>query len=296
VEQLVRAFLSSLETQQTYAQNTLLGYSSDLSHLIAYLEEKLKRAPVLDDFRLDMISGFVEAERKAGRRRNTLLRRRATLRQFAEFLTENGHIEEDTNHQLSEHIDSIIAEVSPSQRERCLSPEHINRLMEIFASDQRPQARRDQVLIAILLETGLSVSQLVNLDLDDLDLEEGKLRLPVKHGKYLWVSIGSAREVLKRYLREGRPDLNCAPNEPALFISQMGKRLSRQGIWQILRHWGQRAGIPDTLSPRRIRHTAALRLANAGHSIGFIQVLLGHRNPLSTQALLRRLDTSCGKV
>ncbi|HUV26235.1 MAG TPA: tyrosine-type recombinase/integrase, partial [Anaerolineales bacterium] len=82
------------------------------------------------------------------------------------------------------------------------------------------------------------------------------------------------------------------PGEPALFISQMDGRLSRQGVWQILKYWGQQVNPPLSLSPRIVRHSAALRMKMAGLSNADIQMRLGHRNPLSTQALMRRLETN----
>ncbi|MBE9475422.1 MAG: tyrosine-type recombinase/integrase, partial [Chloroflexi bacterium] len=105
--------------------------------------------------------------------------------------------------------------------------------------------------------------------------------------------LGEAKRSIEEYLQEGRPDLLHHPGEPALFISQMDGRLSRQGVWQILNHWGQLVNPPISLSPRVVRHTAALRMRKAGLSNAEIQIRLGHRNPLSTRALIRRLVAAC---
>jgi site-specific recombinase XerD len=94
-------------------------------------------------------------------------------------------------------------------------------------------------------------------------------------------------------LEEARPELNTHTEEQAFFISQMDGRMSRQGIWQILRHWGWRHEPPILLSPRLVRHTAALRMARADRPLQEIQSLMGHSNPLSTQALIRRLEAAC---
>ena len=143
--------------------------------------------------------------------------------------------------------------------------------------------------MSLLLETGLSVADLVELDLSDLDLRAGRLHIVRVHGTDKWLPLGKSTDIVARYIREGRPELNPQPNEPALFVSQMGSRMSRQGIWQILNHWGKLADPPINISPRKVRHTAALRMSQAGRSLEEIQTLLGHSNPLSTQALLRRL-------
>lgn len=295
MEPQVRAFLSSLEAQKRYSKSTRLGYASDLRHFLDYLEGTLGHPPTLEDFNDTRVANFIAAEREIGRKRNTLYRRRATLRRFSIFLQRQGFIKVDFLNQNAQHIEEIISTVPPSTRDRCLTENQIDRLMGVLNSDQRPQARRDHALIAILLETGLAVTNLVDLNLSDLDLQTGQLHLKFDDRKSLWITLRSAGDILKRYLNEGRPDLNCSPGEPALFISQLGKRLSRQGVWQIFRHWGQLANLSETLSPRRIRHTAALRLAQDGRPINEIQTLLGHNNVLSTHALLRRLKRSCSE-
>jgi integrase/recombinase XerD len=295
VEPQVRAFLSSLEAQNRYSKNTCLGYASDLRYFLDYLEHTLGRSPSVEDFNDTQVANFIASEHRIGRQRNTLYRRRATLRQFSNFLQRQGVIEVNFLNQNAQRIEEIISGAPPSARDRCLTEDQIERLMEALNSDNRPQAGRDHALIAILLETGLTVTNLVELNLSDLDLTTEHVHLRLDDHKSLWIPLRSAGAILNRYLNEGRPDLNCPPGEPALFISQLGKRLSRQGVWQIFRHWGQRANFSETLSPRRIRHTAALHLARDGRPINEIQTLLGHNNILSTHALLRRLKRSCSE-
>ena len=145
----------------------------------------------------------------------------------------------------------------------------------------------------LLLETGLSVGDLTDLDLTDLDLRAGRFHVNLVGKGDLWLSMGEAKNAVEDYLHEGRSDMLHKPGEPALFISQMDGRLSRQGVWQILNHWGQMTNPPITLSPRVLRHTAALRMSMSGLSNAEIQIRLGHRNPLSTQALIRRLEAAC---
>jgi integrase/recombinase XerD len=144
----------------------------------------------------------------------------------------------------------------------------------------------------LLLETGISVGTLVALNLDDLVFEGSQLRLRLGGEKEILLSQGKASELIQRYLKEGRPELNHAPEEEALFISQTGERMSRQGVWQVLRRWGRVIDLPVTLSPRLARHTAVIQLVESGRSLAEIQAMLGHSNPLSTQALLRRLGVS----
>jgi integrase/recombinase XerD len=214
----------------------------------------------------------------------------ATLRQFVRHLIQQGVLSEDVLAKDPHLINRVIAQVPQNNSPKLLSESQISRLERTFESSKSHRARRDQAILTLLLETGLSVGDLVNLDLSDLDLRAGRLHIIRTQSNDKWLPLGKATKIVDLYLREGRPELNPQQNEPALFVSQLGGRMSRQGIWQILNHWGKLMDPPIKLSPRKVRHTAALRMAHAGRSLDEIQTLLGHSNPLSTQALLRRLD------
>ena len=166
------------------------------------------------------------------------------------------------------------------------------RLQKILAASPRRRARRDLAIMNLLLETGISVSDLVDLNVSDLDLRVARIHIFSSTEDDKWLPLGKALSAIELYLDTGRPELNPKPNEAALFVSQMGERMSRQGIWQILNYWGTKTTPSIKLSPRILRHTAALKMVKAGFPIKEIQILLGHRNPLSTQALLRRLESN----
>jgi integrase/recombinase XerD len=290
----VQAFLASLESQEGYSASTRLAYDNDLRCFIRYLEETWGREPALADFSPEQIANFLNAERVAGRRPSTLLRRRASVRRFASFLRQQqpGWAEWfDVNAHL---IEEAISGTPPLQQPQYLTVEQVSCLQAVLESAYGPRARRDQAILALLLETGLTVGMLIALNLADLDSRTGSLHLCPEQGREITVPLREAAGALQRYLKEGRPELNYHPHEAALFISQAGGRMSRQGVWQVLRQWGRRAGIPVTLSPRLARHTAAYSLARSGRPLLEIQTLLGHSNPLSTQALLRRMGSETG--
>lgn len=291
MEEQVRAFLASLETQLAYSPSTRLAYDNDLRCFVEYLQGSLGHPPLLSDFNARQVAAFLETERQAGRRPSTLLRRRASLRRFARFLRQSNAEWVDTLGTEGHLIDAAIASDGDAQKPRYLTDEQISALWAVLEASPRPRARRDQAILALLLESGLTVGTLIALNVQDVDLHTGRLRLCLETGVEFWLRLDRAEELLARYLREGRPELNYRPDEPALFISQTGGRMSRQGVWQVLRQWGNRANLPLTLSPRLARHTAAVQLAQSKRPLTEIQALLGHSNPLSTQALLRRLLT-----
>ena len=292
MEAHLSAYLASLEAQSRYSESTRLAYSSDLRIFFDYLRKKLKRSPKLEDLTVHHVADFLDAERQAGRRQSTLIRRWASLRRFVEYLSQRHIISGGALEANNHLIDRVISKVSPAPPSSYLADIQIKGIQDVIEASPRLRARRDQAILALLVETGLSVGTLVDLDLSDLDLDAKKIHITTEAKQDLWLPLDNATEHLKQYLSEGRPDLNPKPDESALFVSQMGSRMSRQGIWQILQHWGRRVQPPVNLSPRLLRHTAALRLARSGRTLAEIQALLGHSNPLSTQALLRRLKST----
>jgi integrase/recombinase XerD len=171
-----------------------------------------------------------------------------------------------------------------------LSFDEIEATITAIQSVQKPTALRDSAILVLLLHTGLTANRLTDLDVNDVNLRTRKLRLHNRMDKPYYFLMDFPIHYLEAYLIEGRPNLNPYPGESALFISQMGLRLTRQGVWQILKHWGQMSRISHPLTGRAIHNTAALKLAEAGNSLEQIQILLGHSNPKSTLALLHRLN------
>jgi integrase/recombinase XerD len=295
MEGQVRAFLSSLKLQSTYSSNTCMAYDNDLHRFVDHLQKTLKRPPDLADFTPRQVADFLQMERLAGRRPSTLLRRQACLRRFARFLGQQ-YPDRTIRFEMSLDLyDGEEAQVAPLPIMQPLSQVQVNALFTTLEASQSPRARRDQAILALLLESGISVATLTAFNLEHIHPTGQKLLLPANTGSDTWISLGKAAGAIQQYLKEGRLGLNYLPDEPALFISQTGRRMSRQGVWQVLRQWGYKAGLAVTLSPRLIRHTAAARLAEAGRPLKEIQALLGHMTPLSTQALLRRLSADQGE-
>jgi integrase/recombinase XerD len=283
----ISAFLASLESRSSYSPSTRLAYGTDLSLFLNYLRDTLQRSPTLTDFDIHQVSAFLEAERLEGLRLSTLLRRRASLQSFERYLQEEGYLHEKILKPDQHLIDKSTFHVQVQTQ--CLTLPEVNNLKTVMSESKKPLSIRDYAILVLLLETGLSVSKLVSLNLTDLDLRSGCFHLALEPSQDHWLPLGFSREPLADYIDMSRPELNPAPGEPALFISQNGIRMSRQSIWQILRNLGETAGLGVKLSPRLIRHTAALNLARAGRPISEIQLLLGHSNPMSTSALLHRL-------
>jgi integrase/recombinase XerD len=170
-----------------------------------------------------------------------------------------------------------------------LSKNEVSSLLNAINQTDTPRAKRDLAIINLLLETGISIGVLVDLDLSDLNLRSGKVQVKMGAGLHTSLAIPETVELMQSYLKVGRPELTQSSAETALFVSQMGGRISRQGVWQLLRNWGKQAKLKQILSPRVVRHTAACNMLASGKRIEEIQRYLGHRNLISTRSLVRRL-------
>jgi integrase/recombinase XerD len=293
MEELIAQFIDYLANNGEYSQNTFKAYESDLKRFTVYLQKKLGRDVVAADLTGRNIEAFLEHENKQGRKTSTLLRRRASLRRFALYLKEQGMIPE-----LPEAGTDFLEGVEkdkPSSVHESLTEAEIERIRGAMAGNTHPRALRDLAIFTLLLETGISISKLVELNLSDLDLRARRIRFGAEGNADEWVPINGVTDVLEQYVFEGRPDLSHPAGQKALFVSQMGGRMSRQGIWQVLRNWGNQVNISRELSPRLIRRTAAARMIGNKLTLKEIQRSLGHRNVLSTRALVRRMRNTNGK-
>ena len=295
METEVNAFLSNLESDPAYSESTQLAYANDLRVFLLYLQAIEDHTPGLNDLNTEQVAEFLETERQRGRRRNTLVRRLATLKYFQDYLVREGKLATNRFSGGDGKIQGVIAESPKNRSPKCLDEEQVQEVLAIMESSTRPRALRDRAIFMLLLETGLSVASLTALDMTDLDLNARRLHVHLDWEGDIWLGLGEAQDAVEDYILEGRPNLLHQPGEPALFISQMDGRLSRQGVWQILKYWGGQAKPPIPLSPRLVRHSAARRMKLAGLSDAGIQMRLGHRNLLSTQALIRRLEANCSE-
>ncbi|MDH5606754.1 MAG: tyrosine-type recombinase/integrase [Anaerolineae bacterium] len=284
------AFINSLGGDYGYAENTLQAYANDLQRFFLFLHELLGREPRLKDLSPTLVKQYLEAEQSSGFKLSTLYRRRSTITRFFKFLEERGEITEGLVREDSAEFDKVDSK--SAQREVYFLPEEkISQLREMVAAGGSGRAMRDLAILNILLETGLSIGILVGLDLTDLNLRQKRFRVKSVESGETWYPVPNSTDSIQKYLKLGRPDLTQDPDEIAVFVSQLGSRITRQGVWQILKNWGKELKLDKSLSPRIIRHTAARQMLVQGRSIPEIQNLLGHRNPLSTRFLVRRIKT-----
>ena len=212
MEKQIKAFLSTLEAEQGYAQNTRKAYTNDLRQFSEYLEANVKREPILADFTPRATKKFLDGEKKSGVKSTTLHRRRVSLKRFAEYLTEKGLMDGDLAEKISHYQTNLWKEIS-KQKVTCLKSEEIKQLMKTVEDAKTPRSYRDLAILSILLEVGLSIGTLVSLNLSDLNLRAKRMRITSKGDGDYWVSIPTSTKAIQKYFEVGRPELTQSLNE-----------------------------------------------------------------------------------
>jgi integrase/recombinase XerD len=236
------------------------------------------------------VSGFLLALREGDEEHpplaaNSAARAVVAVRGFHRFLLREGLATRDPA--------SAVRPPSPPKRlPKAISVQDVEALLEAAGADQTPRALRDRALLELLYGSGARISEAVGLDVDELDLATGTVKLFGKGRKERIVPLGSyAREAIDGYLVRGRPVLAAAsPGRtaaPALFLNARGGRLSRQSAWTVLRAAAERAGLRDDvrreISPHTLRHSFATHLLDGGADVRVVQELLGHASVTTTQ-------------
>lgn len=293
IEMQLHAFLNNLKGISNYSSSTLEAYRNDLTRYLLFLKESIKRNPEITDFTPETISNYLNSERQHGFKPSTLYRRRASLRSFAGFLKNRGIIKTDITEEKQPFMPASDRKLVIDGGDLVsLSDSEVSRFFNVVSSFENPRAKRDFAIINILFEVGISIGDLVTIDMSDFVSQTKSLIIKTKQKKELIHPIPKSAAAIQHYLDYARKDLTQSDFEPALFVSQMGGRVSRQGIWQGIRNWGREAELSLDLSPRIIRHTATKAMIKAGKKIEEIQLLLGHQNIFSTRTLVRRLKRS----
>ena len=174
---------------------------------------------------------------------------------------------------------------APSRLPKAIPVEDVERLLEAASVGDTPASLRDRALLEVLYGTGARISEAVGLDVDDVEGDDGVVRLRGKGGKERIVPLGSyAAAALDAWLVRGRPTFAArGVGTPALFLNARGGRLSRQSAWSVLRTCAERAHVPGHLSPHTLRHSFATHLLEGGADVRVVQELLGHASVTTTQ-------------
>ena len=272
--ELVDQFVNSLWLEQGLSDNTRQAYRTDLRILADWLLQG--RQVRLSEASSQDLWAFVAAEAGAGISARTTARRLASIRRFYGYLVREGFMDADPARELK-------APRMPGVLPHSLSEHDVVALLE--APDATTdRGLRDRAMLELLYATGLRVSELVGLRLDQLNLRIGAVRVVGKGGKERVVPIGEdARDWLERYLREVRPGLAKARRLDTVFPTPRRHAMTRQAFWALIRRYAAIAGIRADISPHQLRHAFATHLLAHGADLRAVQMLLGHQNVTTTQ-------------
>jgi integrase/recombinase XerD len=276
----IQEFLDYITVEKGYSQNTLAAYRNDLNQFVNYLQG---RVAGWDEVTRDTIIDYImvmKAEKEYAS--STVARKVAAIKSFFHYLVNRGELEDDPTATLD----------SPKVRKRlpkAISPENMERLLQEPSREQTPKALRDRALLEVLYATGLRVTELVSLNVDDVNLASATVRVirPKDDRERLVPVHERAIEPLQDYLEKGRIQLLRDPEEPALFLNHRGSRLTRQGLWLIVKHYVREVGIVEDVTPHTLRHTFAAHLIDKKADLEYVQELLGHANISTTQVYVQ---------
>lgn len=273
----VAEYLNHLSAERGASKHTLSAYAHDLAEYSSYLADR--GVTDLTAATRDDITAYVASLRRRGLAASTIERRVAALKGLHKFLVRDGVTE---NHPTAK----LPLPKVPDRLPDAVSIDDVDRLLSQPFPDT-PAGLRDRAILEVLYGCGLRVSELTGLDLTNVDLEGGALRVFGKGEKERVVPVaGMAVHALRAYLSEGRPRLgrrrSIAGLDPAaVFVNASGGRISRQGVFAIVKRYGMRIDLP--LHPHTLRHSFATHLLEGGADLRAVQEMLGHADISTTQ-------------
>jgi integrase/recombinase XerD len=280
-EAVARRYLEHLTVERGLADNTLAAYRRDLERYVAFLAGR--GVADLDDVDAKTIRAFIAWVSASTHgpdgepyRATTVSRMLSTVRTYHRFALREGLVTDDPTA-------GVVRPRLPRALPHPLTVEQVTAIVEA-PGDATPVAARDRAILELLYGAGLRISELVGLDVDDVDLEDAAVRVFGKGSKERLVPIGRmARDAVAAYLTRGRPALATGRSRAALFLNTRGGRLTRQSCSRLLDAHRTRAGITRVVTPHDLRHSFATHLLEGGADVRVVQELLGHASVATTQ-------------
>jgi integrase/recombinase XerD len=272
---LAESFLLHLSTERRLSVNTLESYGADLRRFVEFLESAGIDAR---SFTRGNFLSYLASLREGGLSARSVSRHVSALRSFFRFLVREGRL-----------AASPIAEVRAPKLGRPL-PKYltVSQVSALLAAPDRqrstPEGVRDKAMLTLMYASGLRASEVVTLRLENVDPDAGFLRVFGKGGKERVVPVADAAlSALKEYLEEVRPGFLKEKASNALFLSRLGRPITRQTLWNRIRYWALAAGIEERISPHVLRHSFAGHLLAGGADLRAVQAMLGHADIATTQ-------------
>jgi integrase/recombinase XerD len=257
----IRKFLAYLKAEKGLSDNTSFAYENDLSQLAHFVEEEAGREgaiPSWTSFSRQAMMRYLLNLQEKKYAATTRARKLAAARSFFKFLGAEGIIKEDP----TQNMESLnVGRSLPKP----ISINQVRALLEQPAKSSKPEAKRDEAMLQLLYATGMRVSELISLNVEDVNTLDGDVRCFGKGHKERIIPIHKqAATVVEEYVRDARPHIAHNKGEKALFLNRRGERLTRQGFWQILKQYAKQAGLTVAVTPHTLRHSFATHMLSGG--------------------------------
>lgn len=272
MSELLESYQEYLQQEKHASSNTLASYLRDLRQFEQYASE---RDVPLQKVRQSDVSDYVAWMTGKGKSAATVTRSIASLKSFYAFLLMSGTVKTNP-----------VRGVAAVKVERKFPEVLTSKEVELFLDQPQcvdAKGYRDHAMLELLYATGIRVSELIDLNEEDVNLSAGFIRASGKGKERIIPLYPTAIKALSDYIKDVRPQLIADPAEQALFVNMNGERMSRQGFWKIVKHYQDMAGITKDITPHTLRHSFAVHLLENGADLHSIQEMLGHADISSTQ-------------
>lgn len=274
MDALLDSFLTYLAVEKGLSENTLESYGRDVRKFSDFVKKNDIKS--VEEIKYNNILDFLSYSKEQGLTATTIVRSIVSVKQFFKYLRLEKILKEDpTAHIRTPRMKKSIPGV--------ISLDEVERMLAA-PDESSPEGLRDSAMLEVLYATGIRVSELIGLKLNDVNFEHGFVVVYGKGSKERIVPMGDkAKNKLLDYLRDSRPALLKSREAKALFVTRRGKGMTRQGFWKIIKNHALKAGIQKKISPHTLRHSFATHLLERGADLRTIQIMLGHSDISTTQ-------------
>jgi len=273
-----KGFLEYLEGQKAMSPNTVEAYKRDVLEFSKFLSEK-RGANLKDASNTDVVA-YLFKLKSSGKSAATVNRKTASLRAFYNYLMELSTISENPTANIKS---PKITRKEPEY----LMIEEVDKLLTL--PDGSVKGIRDKALLELLYATGIRVSEIIEANLEDVNLRMGFITCTGEFGKARIIPMGRhARAAMEEYIFDARPKLvkSGTDENQALFVNYLGDRITRQGLWKLLKEYAKQIGIDNKITPQTLRNSFAVHMIQNGADLKSLQELLGHEDISATQVYL----------
>ena len=283
---LIQAYENYLTKVKQASNNTISSYMRDIRQFSSWLGDYAHKEIL--DAQQQNISDYLSGLEEEGRTAATVSRSLASLKNFYSYLVSSGFLEK-----------TPVTEIRVNRGEKKMPQILTGREIELLLSQPAggdAKGCRDKAMLELMYATGIRVSELISLNVDDVNIEQAIVKCRNAKKTRVIPLYPAALKALNAYLRDVRSSMILSPAENALFVNISGVRMSRQGFWKILKHYQSMAHIEKEITPHTLRHSFAVHLLENGADIGSVQELMGHSDISSTQLYTQMINQKIKSV